>query len=92
MECLSRERLTPENNFDVVVVSSRSNHSMDDSGYFFDIRIGSRTEFSKNAAYLIFGEKVVKKGSITTKTIIPQVTSSILVSLKDIWGYVKTKI
>jgi DNA-binding transcriptional MerR regulator len=92
MERLSRERLTPENNFDVVVVSSRSNHTMDDSGYFFDIRIGSRTDFSKDAAYLIFGEKVVKKGSITTKTTIPQVTSSILVSLKDIWGYVKTKI
>jgi len=83
MQNLSKKRLTPETNFDVVVVCSRSNHTMDDSGYIFAIHTGSRTEFSKEAAYLVFGQKEEKQEHFT---------SAILLSLKDIWEKIWRKI
>jgi len=85
-----KKTLTEEDGYDVVVAVSRGYVSGYRRGmaYIPYVRFGSRSRFDREAATLVFGER--QDGDILT--IIPEVGSAIIVSLADIWEYIKARL
>lgn len=83
--------LTEENDFDVVVVYSRGYVSGYKSAvaYTGHVRVGSRSRFAEKANFLIFGEESLPDWG---STYIPESSSAIVISLRDIWEYIRNRL
>jgi len=79
-----------KNNFDMVIVARRQLVS---GGYVTGFTTGSRKKFAENGARLIFGEKSIPLSNGSTyKECALAVGSAIVVSLADIWEFIKKQL
>jgi len=91
MERLRKTRLSEKDGFDVVITLSRQllGGGKDDIGFLLDVRVGKRSNFRKEAGELVFGERWPSKQTFQRT---PSTASAVVVSLADIWEFVRDRV
>ena len=90
-ELSNKARLTEDDGYDVVFSVCRSYVSgyKRRTAHVGHIQVGSRSNFAREASELVFGERQVEE---SLSTAFPEVGSAIIVSLADIWEYIKARL
>jgi hypothetical protein len=90
IECIDR-LITPKiNSCDFVLVFSKQCgvHYKDNTS-FANVQVGSRSDFGKDAAKLVFRDDALIGGKFDR---VPYIGSAIVVSVADIWMYIKEQL
>ena len=90
IESIDRHLKPKMNSHDFVVVFSKQcGVHYKDNIKFADVQVGSRSGFGKEAAKLVFGEDALAGGKFNRT---PYIGSAIVVSVADIWMYIKERL